>query len=151
MTLQIEEMGDGGSFEIFSTMRRIGHRLGLAAWAGEEAASGRYLDRFIDGFETLDTGGSFVRPAQAFATYALGKRRESNAMRRLEGLIAEILAERRRTGRSPDDYLERIGDPRDLPAERDERRQHIMVIHMNSPNRTRLAWTPPTCCSSRIS
>lgn len=36
--------GGQGTCEVFATMRRLGHRLGLSSWAGHEAASPRYLD-----------------------------------------------------------------------------------------------------------
>ena len=37
--LEIAAWGAAGTFEVFSTMRRLGHRLGLASWIGPEAAA----------------------------------------------------------------------------------------------------------------
>src|SRR6185436_15979889 len=42
VALQIDELGDAGTFEVFALARRLGHRLGLTAWAGREAASATY-------------------------------------------------------------------------------------------------------------
>ena len=72
MQLQLDEMGERGELEIFATMRRLGHRLGLSCWAGCEAAAPPYLDRLIPLFDQLDSGISFVQPAQAFLTWFAG-------------------------------------------------------------------------------
>jgi cytochrome P450 len=143
--LQIAELGEAGTFEVFAAMRRLGHRLGLASWAGREAASARHLDRLIPHFERLDTGDSFVRPAQAFVTAATGKRRERRAMQGIERIVAEILEERRQSRRNGDDYLDRIAASfADLPeseravaAARD-----VMLIHMGAQSNlyAALAW-----------
>jgi cytochrome P450 len=143
---QIAELGAEGTFEIFAVMRRLGHRLGLASWAGRECAAARYLDRLVPHFEQLDTGDSFVRPARAFVTAATGKRRERRAMHGIEGTIAEILAERRREGREPGDYLDRIAASfADLPeSERAiNTARDIMLIHMGAQSNlyAALAWT----------
>jgi cytochrome P450 len=146
VSLQLDELGSGGTFEIFTTMRRLGHRLGFAAWAGQEAASARYLDRLIPPFERLDTSDSFVRPAQAFVTAVTGKRRERTAMHGVEAIIADILRARRRDRRSPDDYLQRIASSfAELPeAEADmNTARDIMLIHMGAQSNlyAALAWT----------
>ncbi|MGH3055635.1 MAG: cytochrome P450, partial [Gaiellaceae bacterium] len=144
--LQIAELGDGGQFEVFSTMRRLGHRLGLSSWAGRETASPPYLDRLIPCFDRLDSGDSFVRPTRAFITYATGKRRERSAMREIEQIITEILKARRRAGVRRGDYLERIDESfADLPAGEREinTARDIMVIHMGAQSNlyAALAWT----------
>ncbi|MFN8642601.1 MAG: hypothetical protein U0802_13475 [Candidatus Binatia bacterium] len=36
MRLQLDELGGEGELEAFALARRLGHRLGLAAWAGRE-------------------------------------------------------------------------------------------------------------------
>jgi cytochrome P450 len=146
VALQLDELGKQGSVEIFATMRRLGHRLGFAAWAGREAASAPYLDRLIPQFERLDTGDSFVRPAQAFVTAVTRKRREQAAMHGIEAIIGEILRARRAEGRSPDDYLARIaGSFADLPdADADiNTARDIMLIHMGAQSNlyAALAWT----------
>lgn len=143
---QVAEFGDQGSFEIFALMRRLGHRLGLAAWAGHEAASATYLDRLIPLFEQLDSGDSFVKPTQAFTTAIMRKRREHVAMHGIEAIFAEILSARRRAGHQSDDYLQRIaGSFAELPdAEADmNAARDIMLIHMGAQSNlyAALAWT----------
>jgi cytochrome P450 len=146
VTLQIDELGHSGTFDIFALMRRLGHRLGLYSWAGREAASPPYLDRLVPLLERLDSGESFVNPAQALVTWATGKRRESAAMHGIEAVIAEILRERERRGAHPGDYLERIYNSfADLPP--DDRyvqtARDVIVIHMGAQSNlpAALAWT----------
>ncbi len=146
MRLQIEELGDNGVFEIFTLMRRLGHRLGLSAWAGHEAGSAQYLDRLIPPLDCLDTSESFVRPAQAVVTWATRKRRERAAMHSIETTIAEILRARRRNGTAVGDYLDRIWDSfADLPdGERHvATARDVMLIHMGAQSNlyAALAWT----------
>jgi hypothetical protein len=115
--LEIARLGASGTFEIFTEMRRLSHRLGLSSWAGSEAASDRYLGRLIPLFDRLDSSESFVRPGRAVVTWATGKRREWAAMTGIEGIFGEIIAERR--SKPPvDDFLTLILDSYgDLGAE----------------------------------
>jgi hypothetical protein len=85
---EIEELGDGGTFEVFGEMRRLGHRLGLASWIGSVAAAPRWLDRLIPLFDRIDSADAFVRPAQAFRTLVTRHRRERRAMHAIEALVA---------------------------------------------------------------
>ena len=36
-----EELGDSGTVDVFAVTRRLGHRMGLASWAGPGGAEGR--------------------------------------------------------------------------------------------------------------
>jgi cytochrome P450 len=146
MRLQLDELGDAGTFEIFATMRRLGHRLGLSSWAGAEAASAQHLDQLVPLFDRLDTGDSFVRPAHALVTTLTRKRRERAAMHGIEQVISGILAARAQRGTQTGDYLDRIFESfADLPP--DERAVHtardIMIIHMGAQSNlyAALAWT----------
>jgi cytochrome P450 len=143
---QIDELGAAGTFEIFALMRRLGHRLGLAAWAGREAAASPWLDRLIPLLDTLDQGDSFVRPIRTLAAVATGKVRERRAMRGIEAIVAAVLDDRRTRGVAPGDYLDRIAASfADLPP--DERAVNVardlMLIHMGAQSNlyAALAWT----------
>lgn len=142
---ELSRLGPSGRFEVFAEMRRLSHRLGLASWAGAEAASERYLDRLIPLFDRLDSSESFVRPGQALATWATGKRRERAAMAGIEQIFAEII-DARRPHPPVDDFLTQILDSyADLPD--DERAvavaREVIVIHMGSQSNlyAALAWT----------
>src|SRR5262249_43381911 len=105
-----------------------------------------YLDRLVPLFDRLDSGDSFVRPAQAFVTWATGKRRERHAMAGIEAVVAEILAARVRERREPADYLQRLHESfSDLPTGERERQtaRDVIVIHMGAQSNlyAALAWT----------
>ncbi len=142
---QLAELGGAGRFEIFAFARRLGHRLGLACWAGAEAATPPTLDRLIPLFDRLDTSSSFVRPAQAFVAHTTRKWRERRAMQGIERGFAGILAARR--GQAPrGDFLELIAaawasEPdgaREIGIARD-----VMLIHMGAQSNlyAALGWT----------
>ena len=143
---ELESLGSAGTFEAFAWARRLGHRLGLGCWCGAEAASPRHLDRLVPLFDRLDTSDSFVRPWRALFATATGKRIERAAMRGIEAVIAEILADRERAGARPGDYLQQIWDAwSDVPAA--ERAvqvaRDVMIIHMGAQSNlyAALAWT----------
>jgi cytochrome P450 len=143
--LEIDRLGPSGTFEVFVEMKRLSHRMGLASWAGHEAASARYLERLIPLFDRLDSSESFVRPGQAAVTWATHKRREWAAMAGIEQIFGEII-EARRSEPRVDDFLTRILDSyADLPE--DERSvaaaRDVIVIHMGSQSNlyAALAWT----------
>lgn len=145
---ELEELGERGSFEVFEEMRRLGHRLGLASWAGSEVASARYLDRLIAPLDAIDSSEAFVRPAQAFRTWATRRRRERAAMVAIEGVITEVIAERRRTGRlgHEGDFLDRIHESfADLPTGEREvaTARDVILIHSGAQSNlyAALAWT----------
>ncbi len=143
--LEITRLGPAGTFEIFAEMRRLGHRLGLASWAGSEAASPRYVEQLIPLFDRLDSSESFVRPARTLFTWATRKRLERSAMTGIERILGQIWEERR-SGPPVNDFLQQIFDSyADLPA--DEQvvgaARDVIVIHMGSQSNlyAALAWT----------
>ena len=144
--LQQEELGSQGRFEIFEYTRRLGHRVGLASWAGVEAASPGTLDRLIPLFDQLDSSESFVHPASAFLSHATKKRREITAMQGIDEILGEIVAERDRLGSTSGDFLDQIragwqdaeGPERARGVSRD-----LVLIHMGSQSNlfAAMAWT----------
>ena len=146
MADEIDRLGRSGSFEAFAEARRIGHRLGVASWAGHEAASPRYFERMIDALDRLDTSESFVHPLRTVVTVATHQRRERSAMHEVEAIIAEILAARRRGSERPDDFLDRIDESfADVPQPlRDQLvARDVIVLHLGSQSNlfAALAWT----------
>jgi cytochrome P450 len=146
MALEIDALGDHGRFEVFAESRRLGHRLGLGAWAGVEAASSPYLERLVPLFDRLDGSEAFVRPARTLLTTATGKVLERRAMHGIEVVVAEIWAGRQRAGVDSDDFLAQLYRSfDDLPA--GERHvqvaRDLILIHMGSQSNlyAALAWT----------
>jgi len=163
VALQLDELGDAGRFESFAFARRLGHRLGLGCWAGEEAASAAYLDRLIPLLDRLDTAESFVNPALLFVARATGKRREKAALAGLDALLGEIIRARDARGRpdelrSPSlaarsqgslahgDFLDQIraawSDTEGLAREQGIARD-VVLIHLGAQSNlyAALAWT----------
>jgi cytochrome P450 len=142
---EIERLGPTGSFEVFSEMRRLGHRLGLASWSGSEAASPEYIDRLIPLLDTLDSSESFVRPDRNVVTWATRKRAERRAMAAIESILSEIITSR--VGKPPvGDFLDQIHQSyADLPpaAQMTGTARDVIVIHMGSQSNlyAALAWT----------
>lgn len=146
MTVELDELGSHGQFEVFEEMRRLGHRLGFASWIGRDAATPRWLSQLIPLFERLDSAEAFVRPAQAFVTAATGFRRERAALRALERVIGELRRARQHDGTPPDDFLEQIvAAYADVPdAARDAAvARDVIMLHMGSQSNlyAALAWT----------
>src|SRR5262249_2932052 len=106
--LQLDEMGSAGRFEACAWARGLGHRLGLACWAGEEAASAENLDRLIPRLDRLDPSESFVRPARRFLAWATRQARERQALAGIEAILGDILRARERDGVARGDFLEQI-------------------------------------------
>ncbi len=143
---QMDELGARGRFEAFAWMRRLGHRLGLACWAGEQAATPPLLDRLIPLFDRLDTADAFVRPASRFVTAATRQARERRAMHGIEAALAGIVRARAARGAGVDDFLAQIAEAwadvapgeREIGIARD-----VIVIHLGAQSNlyAALAWT----------
>lgn len=144
---ELDRLGDAGTFDAFAEARRIGHRLGLASWAGHEAATPPHVEPLIAALDRLDTSESFVHPLRTVATLATRKARERRAMAEVEEIIGRILTERRRRPDDrPGDFLDTIEDSfadvalprRDQLVARD-----VIVLHLGSQSNlfAALAWT----------
>jgi len=146
VALELADLGREGSFEIFAEARRLGHRLGLASWAGPEAASPRYLDRLVPLLDRLDGSEAFVAPGRTLLTEATGKVLERRALAGIEAVVGEIWAERRRLGAEGDDFLAELfasfGDV-DESRRAAEVARDLVLIHMGSQSNlyAALAWT----------
>ena len=80
--------------------RRLGHRMGLASWAGPGSARGEAFERLVRAFDTLDGSEAFVHPDAMAAVAASGKRAERAALDEVAEIIADAV---RRRGRGADD------------------------------------------------
>jgi len=82
------ELGAAGSADVFDLTRRLGHRMGLASWAGPGSADGEAFERLVGAFDTLDGSDAFVHPDRMAAVAATNKRAERAALEE----VAEIVA-----------------------------------------------------------
>lgn len=81
------ELGRSGSFDVFDLTRRLGHRMGLASWAGPGSADGEAFERLVGALDTLDGSDAFVHPDRMAAVAATDKRAERAALDE----VAEII------------------------------------------------------------
>jgi cytochrome P450 len=91
--LETAELGESGEFELFSFTRRLGHRLGLASWAGRGSAQGPRFDALVAALDILDGSSAFVHPGDMAAVAAADKIRERAALASAEELIGRTLVE----------------------------------------------------------
>lgn len=144
--LETRELAAGGRFEIFAFTRRLAHRMGLASWAGLEAAAPGHLAGLVRHFDQLDSSESFVHPSRGFWTVATGMRAERRALAGIEEILGRLVRARDREGSERDDLFDRIrarwsevsGAERERGIARD-----IVVIHMGSQSNlfAAMAWT----------
>ena len=74
------ELGSEGTVDLFDLTRRLGHRMGLASWAGRGCAQGDAFERLVRAFDALDGSEAFVHPDAMAAVAATGKRVERAAL-----------------------------------------------------------------------
>ncbi|MGI8711477.1 MAG: cytochrome P450 [Acidimicrobiales bacterium] len=147
MAAEVDRLGPAGTFDAFDEARRIGHRLGLASWAGREAASPAYVEQLMAALDRLDTSESFVHPLRTAVTIATRKVRERRAMAEVESTMATILdGRRRRLGQRPGDFLDRIDESfADVAQPHHDRlvARDVIVLHLGSQSNlfAALAWT----------
>jgi len=82
------ELGPTGSVDVFDLMRRLGHRMGLASWAGPGSAEGESFERLVRALDTLDGSDAFVHPDRMAAVAAMDKRAERAALDEVADTIA---------------------------------------------------------------
>lgn len=76
----VEELGESGTTDVFALTRRLGHRMGLASWAGPGSAEGAGFDRLAEAFDALDGSDAFVHPDSMARVAASGKAAELAAL-----------------------------------------------------------------------
>jgi cytochrome P450 len=84
----VAELGGEGTVDLFDLTRRLGHRMGLASWAGSGSAQGDTFDRLVTAFDTLDGSDAFVHPDAMAAVAASDKRAERAAVNEVVDLVA---------------------------------------------------------------
>jgi cytochrome P450 len=135
------ELGDEGTVDVFAFTRRLGHRMGLAAWAGEVPSRGRddaaRFDDLVDALDQLDGSAAFVHPEAMAAVAAAGKRDELAAMARVEEHVVETVRARDALPRDarPDDLFTRVMEhwaDVDEPARTIGIARDVILVHLAS-------------------
>ena len=98
------ELGERGSVDLFALTRRLGHRMGLASWAGPGCADGEAFERLVRAFDVLDGSDAFVHPDAMAAVAASGKRAERAALDEVADVVGAAVRQRD-LGTASDDGL----------------------------------------------
>ena len=132
-----EELGREGVVDVFAFTRRLGHRMGLAAWGGERPSRDPRFDELVTALDELDGSAAFVHPEAMAAVAASGKRAELAAMARVEALVQ--LTIRARDALAPDqradDLFTRVmahWDDVDEPARSTGIARDVILVHLAS-------------------
>ncbi len=87
------ELGRAGSVDVFDLTRRLGHRMGLASWAGPGSAEGAAFEALVRAFDTLDGSEAFVHPDRMAAVAATDKQAERAALDEVADTVAAAVAQ----------------------------------------------------------
>lgn len=85
------ELGESGTVDLFALTRRLGHRMGLASWAGPGCADGEAFERLVRAFDVLDGSDAFVHPDAMAAVAASGMRAERAALEEVAAVMEASL------------------------------------------------------------
>ncbi|BBX07233.1 cytochrome P450 [Mycolicibacterium aichiense] len=102
------ELGEGGTVDLFALTRRLGHRMGLASWAGPGCADGEAFERLVRAFDVLDGSDAFVHPDAMAAVAASGMRAERAALEEIAEVIEDSLRQHDSTLGTGDRLFSRI-------------------------------------------
>ncbi|MEO6605448.1 MAG: cytochrome P450, partial [Aeromicrobium sp.] len=88
---EVAGMGDGGRVDVFALTRRLGHRMGLASWAGPGAADGDTFEALVRAFDALDGADSFVHPDAMQAVAESDYANERAALAQIVDLLSGVV------------------------------------------------------------
>ena len=132
IALQLSELDPPCEIEVFGFSRLLGHRLGLASWAGREILHSPRLHELIAALDLLDGSEAFVRPARMQSVALSNKETEREAMAQAEEILIETISARATPG---DDLLgtiiERWGDMTVAENARGAARD-VILVHIGS-------------------
>lgn len=146
ITVSFDELGHAGELEAFAFTRRLGHRLGLACWAGEAPGGAPRFDELIAALDALDASAAFVHPGDMAEVARDDKRREREAMATAERLLADTVRAHDRGELSGESLfpmiVERWADVDELDRSVGIARD-VVLVHLGSMSNlfAALAWT----------
>jgi len=104
------ELGPRGTVDLFDLTRRLGHRMGLASWAGPGSAQGDTFDRLVAAFDTLDGSDAFVHPDAMAVVAASDKCAERAALDDVVELVSTAVQRLASGHTTPNALFDRIVD-----------------------------------------
>ncbi|TPG31412.1 cytochrome P450 [Mycolicibacterium hodleri] len=130
-----DELGERGSVELFALTRRLGHRMGLASWAGPGCAEGDAFEELVRAFDVLDGSQAFVHPDAMAAVAASGKRDERTALDDVATVIEDAVRQHDSESQPDDGLFGRIVEAWASEAAEVRRRgiaMDVALIHIAS-------------------
>ena len=106
----VAELGPRGTVDLFDLTRRLGHRMGLASWAGPGSAQGDTFDRLVAAFDTLDGSDAFVHPDAMAVVAASDKCAERAALDDVVELVSTAVQRLASGHTTPNALFDRIVD-----------------------------------------
>jgi cytochrome P450 len=85
--IELGLLADAGELDVFALSRRIGHRIGLASWAGPAGADPANFEVLAAAFDALDGAESFVRPDLMTTLLESDKATERAALARIADVV----------------------------------------------------------------
>jgi len=104
----VAELGPQGTVDLFDLTRRLGHRMGLASWAGPGSAQGDTFDRLVAAFDTLDGSDAFVHPDAMAVVAASDKCAERAALDDVVELVSTAVQRLASGHTTPNALFDRI-------------------------------------------
>jgi cytochrome P450 len=92
LDVELAGLGDVGTLDAFGFARRVGHRLGLACWIGDEAADEPWFGAFVCDLDVLDGSEAFVHPDRMAGPGAADRADERAALARFESTLTRLVA-----------------------------------------------------------
>ena len=131
------ELGDAGTIDVFAFARRLGHRMGLASWAGETPSRAARFDELVAALDELDGSAAFVHPEAMRAVARSGKQAERTALANAEALVAASVQARDALPPEarPDDLFGRIAARWDDTTEPERSvgiARDVILVHLAS-------------------
>ncbi len=128
------ELGTSGTVDAFDFTRRLGHRIGLATWAGPCGTSARF-DELVTALDALDGAAAFVDPGAMAEVAANDYAAERAAMAAAESIIATAVATRDADPAPPADHFQRIITTWDDAPDAERTRgiaRDVILVHLGS-------------------
>ncbi|MGZ4796041.1 MAG: cytochrome P450 [Acidimicrobiia bacterium] len=129
----LAEMGPGGTVDAFDLTRRLGHRIGLATWAGPCGDPGPRFEELVDALDRLDGAAAFVDPGAMAAVTANGKAAEHAALAAAEAVVRDAIGARDADPAPPADHFQRIVDAwTGEPGREQGIARDVVLVHLGS-------------------
>jgi cytochrome P450 len=145
LDVELGDLGEEGTLDVFAFTRRLGHRMGLASWGGEASARGDRFERLVPALDALDGSDAFVHPEAMAEVAANGKRAERAALAVADEVLGESVDERLAGGPQDDLFQQIVERWRDEPPDAMRRgvARDVVLVHLGSMSNlfAALGWT----------